>query len=157
MRAWLSLLFALLLIPVAIAGTAFLTRTASVACTRAGEQITCRETENIGPYQAHSATVENVKIARDISDSDGGSSGVFIETQSGDNLQFTSGFLDNGQQAAIADRIHQFIFVQRNEPELAFTLPLSLVNLAFCALFVLALIIWAAISALRIARRSGGQ
>src|SRR6188768_3333765 len=108
MRAWLNLIFALLLIPVAIAVTAFLTRTASVACTRSGDQITCRETESIGPYPAFSATVENVKIARDMTDSDGGSDGVFIETQSGDNIRFSSTFLDDQQQSAIADRIHQF-------------------------------------------------
>ena len=153
MRAWLSLLFALLLIPVGIAATAFLTRTASVACTRAGEQIACRETESIGPYQAFAATVENVKIARDMTDSDGGSDGVFIETQSGDNIRFTSSFLDSGQQSTVADRIHQFIFVQQDQTELAFTLPVSLLNLALGAGFVLAMIVWAAISAARIARQ----
>jgi hypothetical protein len=152
MRAWLSLLFALLLIPVAIAVTAFLTRTASIACTRAGEQITCHETESIGPFQAFSATVENVKIARDMTDPEGGSSGVFIETQSGDNLRFTSSFLDSGQQSTIADRIHQFIFVHQDQPELAFTLPVSLLNLGLGAGFVLAMLIWAAFSAVRIAR-----
>ena len=153
MRAWLSLLFALLLIPVAIAGTAFLTRIASVACTRAAGPIVCRETEFIGPYQAFSATVADVKIARDMTDSEGSSSGVFIETQSGDNLRFTSSFLDSGQQSTVADRIHQFIFVQQDQPELAFTLPISLLNLSLGAGFVLALLIWAALSAARIARQ----
>jgi hypothetical protein len=152
MRAWLSFIFALILIPVAIVVTAFLTRTASVACTRAGEQIPCHETESIGPYQAFSATVENVKIARDMTDSDGGSTGVFIETENGDDIRFTSTFLDDKQQATIADSIHQFIFVQQDQKELAFALPISLLNLALGAGFVLAMIIWAAISAVRILR-----
>ena len=154
MRAWLSLLFALLLIPVGIAATAFLTRTASITCTRAGEQITCHETETIGPYQAFSATVENVKIARDMSDSEGGSTGVFIETQSGEEFRFTSAFLDSSQQSTVADRIHQFIFVQQDQTELAFTLPVSLLNLGLGAGFTLAMIVWAAISAARIARQT---
>ena len=154
MRAWLTLLLALILIPVALAATAFLTRTVSVACTRAAGPITCRETESIGPYQVFSAAVEDVKIARDMSDSDGGSTGVFIETNAGDNIRFSSSFLDDQQQSAIADRIHQFIFVQRDQTELAFTLPFSLLYLAMGVGVTLAILVWAFLSAARIARRT---
>src|SRR5437762_12605517 len=115
MRAWLSLLAALLLIPVAIAVTAFLTRTVSVFCTRAAGPITCRESESVGACAAFSASAENVKIARDMSSPEGGSTGVFIETENGDDIRFTSTFLDDRQDAAIADRIHQFIFIQPDQ------------------------------------------
>ena len=125
-----------------------------MVCRRAGDQITCGETETIGPYPAFSATVENVKIARNMTDSDGVSSGIFIENQSGEEFRFTSSFLDSGQQTTVADRIHQFIFVQADQTELAFTLPVSLFNLGLGAAFVLAMLLWALFSAIRILRRA---
>ncbi len=125
-----------------------------MACTRASEQITCHESETVGPYPAFSATVENVKIARDMSDSEGGSTGVFIETESGDDIRFTSSFLDDSQQGTVADRIHQFIFVQQTEPSLAFTLPISLLNVGLGAGFFLVMVVATIVSAFGIIRRS---
>ena len=152
MRRWLSFLVALLLIPVAIAGTAFISRSASANCRRAAGQVSCAETEHIGPYPAWSKSVEHVSIARAMGDSESGPNGVFIETVSGEDIQFTSTFLDMSQINTIADRIHQFLFVQQDQTELSVDLPPSLLNLGLGALFTLALAIGALISAVRIIR-----
>src|SRR5258707_13097016 len=114
MRPWISLFVALLLPPVPIGYTLFSARTTAVSCTRAGGQVSCSEREAIGPYDAWSKTVEDIKIARDMSGSSD-ANGVVAETESGEQIQLTSNFLDENTQADIANRIHQFIFVQQSQ------------------------------------------
>src|SRR5205807_9989753 len=96
--------------------------------------------------------VEDIAIARDMSQSSNGN-GVVAETESGQQVQLTSNFLETNQQADIADRIHQFIFVQRAENALSFDLPPSLITLAGGGLFTVGLAVWALVSVLRIGRR----
>ena len=151
---WLSFLIALLLIPVAIGVTVFITRSASINCRRAGGQVSCAENEHIGPYPAWSASVEHVAIARAMGVSESGPSGVFIETEAGDTIQFTSNALDTNQQNTVADRIHQFLFVRQDQTELNFDLSPSLRNLGLGALFTLAMLLWALFSAFQIIRHA---
>src|SRR5262249_45126017 len=129
MRPWISLFIALLLIPVAIGYAAFSARTTEVVCHRVGGQVSCSGRETIGPYEAWSKSVENIKIARDMSGSSN-ANGVVAETESGEQIQLTSTFLDDNTQADIASRIHQFIFVQRDQDTLSFSLGPSLLAVA---------------------------
>jgi hypothetical protein len=152
MRLWLSLLAALLLAPVALGYTVFSSRTTSVNCARVGGHVSCSEREHVGPYAVWSKSVENIAIARDMSGSSN-ANGVVAETESGDQIQLTSTFLDENQQADIANRIHQFIFVQRDQDTLSFDLPPSLLNLALGGAFTVALAIWALVSVFQIVRR----
>ena len=159
MRLWLSFIAALILIPAALAYTAFSARTTAVHCTRANGHVSCFESETIGPYVAWSKTIENIHIARDMSQSQSNSQGVVAETESGDQVELTSTFLDDNQQADIANRIHQFIFVNQSQNALDFTVPPSLLNLALGGGFTLIMVIWALVGAVRIVRRmfSGGR
>src|SRR5215472_3710709 len=118
MRLWLSFIAALILIPVALAYTAFSARTTMVHCLRVNGEVACSEQEVIGPYVAWSKTVQNIRIARDMSQNESSSQGVVAETESGDQVALTSTFLDNNQQADIANRIHQFIFVDSSQESL---------------------------------------
>ena len=152
MRPWISLFIALLLIPVAIGYTAFSARTTDVVCRRAGGQVSCSERETIGPYEAWSKSVEDIKIARDMSGSSD-ANGVVAETNSGEQIQLTSTFLDENTQADIANRIHQFIFVQRDQDTLAFSLGPSLLAVAPGAVAAVGLAIWALVSVAQIVRR----
>jgi len=152
MRLWLSLLAALLLIPVAIGYTLFTARTTSINCARVDGHVSCADQEHIGPYPVWSKAVENIAIARDMSQSSNGQ-GVVAETESGDQVQLTSSFLDDNSQADIANRIHQFIFVQRNQNTLTFDLPPSLLGMAPGAVATVVLGIWALISVVRIIQR----
>ncbi len=152
MRPWISLFVALLLTPVAIGYTLFSARTTDVSCTRAGGQVSCAESEVIGPYTAWSKTVEDIKIARDMSGSSD-ANGVVAETESGDQIQLTSTFLDDNTQADIANRIHQFIFVQRDQDTLDLSLAPSLLAVAPGAAATVGVIIWALVSVFQIVRR----
>ena len=152
MRPWISLFFALLLTPIAIGYTLFTVRTTAIHCARAGGQVSCSDSETIGPYTAWSKSVEDISIARDMSGSSNGS-GVVAETASGEQIQLTSSFLDENTQADIANRIHQFIFVQRDQDTLAFSLPPSLLAVAPGAAATVGLIIWALVSVAQIVRR----
>jgi len=152
MRPWISLFVALLLTPVAIGYTLFSARTIAVSCTRASGQVSCAESETIGPYTAWSRSVEDISIARDMSGSSE-ANGVVAETESGDQIQLTSNFLDENTQADIANRIHQFIFVQRDQDTLAFSLGPSLLAIAPGAAATVGLIIWALVSVFQIVRR----
>ena len=157
-RLLLSLIAGLLLIPVALGFTIFSARSTTVNCARVTGHVSCAEIERIGPYVAWSKSVENIAIARDMSQS-GSAEGVVAETEAGQQVQLTSTFLDQNQQAAIADRIHQFIFVQQDQDTLALNVPPSLLNLALGGAFTLVMVIWTLITALRIGRRllSGRQ
>ena len=152
MRPWISLFFALLLTPVAIGYTLFSARTTSVNCARVGSQVSCSERETIGPYEAWTKRVEDITIARDMSGSSN-ANGVVAETESGQQIQLTSSFLADTTQADIANRIHQFIFVQRDQDTLAFSLAPSLLALAPGGAATVGLLIWALVSALQIVRR----
>jgi hypothetical protein len=152
MRQWISLLVALLLTPVALGYAIFSSRLTSVNCARVGGHVSCSDREHIGPYDVWSKSVEDIAIARDMSGSSD-ANGVVAETESGDHVQLTSTFLDDNQQADIANRIHQFIFVQRDQDRLSFDLPPSLLNLALGGAFTVVMAIWALVSALQIVRR----
>jgi hypothetical protein len=152
MRLWFSLLAALLLTPVALGYTIFSTRSTSVSCARVDGHVNCSEREHIGPYDVWAKRVANIAIARDMSGSSE-ANGVVAETESGEQIQLTSTFLDENQQAAIADRIHQFIFVQRDQDTLAFDLPPSLINIALGGGFTAALAIGALVTAVQLGRR----
>jgi hypothetical protein len=152
MRPWISLFIALLLIPLAIGYAAFSARTTDVVCNRAGGQVSCSEREAIGPYEAWSKSVEDIKIARDMSGSSD-ANGVVAETNSGEQIQLTSTFLDDNTQADISNRIHQFIFVQRDQDTLAFSLGPSLLAVAPGAVAAVGLAIWAVVSVVQIVRR----
>src|SRR5258707_8022320 len=141
MRLWLSLIAAVLLTPVALGYTLFTARPASVNCSRVDGHVTCTDREHIGPYSAWSKTVENIAIARDMSQSNNGQ-GVVAETESGDQIQLTSSFLDDNTQADIDNRIHQFIFVQRDQNTLTFDLAPSLVGLAPGVGITVVLVLW---------------
>jgi hypothetical protein len=153
MRLWLSFVAALILIPVALAYTAFSDRTTLVHCLRANGHVACSEQEAIGPYVAWSKTVQNIRIARDMSQGDSSSQGVVAETEDGDQVELTSTFLDTNQQADIDNRIHQFIFVNATQESLDISEPPSLLNLALGGGFTLVLVIWALVGAVRIARQ----
>ena len=152
MRPWISLFFALLLTPVAIGYTLFTARTTAVNCARVSGQVSCSERETIGPYTAWSKSVADIKIARDMSGSSN-ANGVVAETASGELIQLTSNFLYENTQADIADRIHQFIFVQQDQDTLAFSLPPALLALAPGATATVGLVIWALVSVFQIIRR----
>jgi hypothetical protein len=152
MRLWLSLIAAVLLIPVALAYTLFTARTTSINCARVDGHVSCSDREHIGAYAVWSKTVENIAIARDMSQSSNGQ-GVVAETESGDQVQLTSSFLDDNSQADIDNRIHQFIFVQTDQNTLAFDLAPTLFSLAPGAAFTVILAVSALISAVRIGQR----
>ena len=152
MRPWISLFFALLLTPVAIGYTVFTARATSVNCARVSGQVSCSERETIGPYTAWSKSVENISIARDMSGSSD-ANGVVAETASGQQIQLTSNFLDENTQADIANRIHQFIFVQRDQDTLAFSLSPALLALGPGAAATVILVLWALVSVFQIIRR----
>ena len=157
MRLWLSFIAALILIPVALAFTVLSDRATAVRCARTNGHVNCSETESIGPYVLWSQSVENITLARDTSQSsDGSNSGVVVETANGDDVELTSTFLDDKQQADIADRVHQFA----NDPStgnlLAFRLAPSLLNLALGGGFSLVCAIWALYAFVQILRRIFG-
>ena len=151
MRLWLSFIAAVLLTPLALGYTIFSARTTSVNCARVDGQVSCSDREHIGPYTVWSQSVENIAIARDMSGSSN-TQGVVAETESGEQIQLTSTFLDDNTQADIANRIHQFIFVQRDQTTLTFDLPPSLLTLAPSAAFTVILVIYALVTAVRIGR-----
>jgi len=151
-RTWLSLFAAVLLTPVALAYTLFTARTTSINCARVDGHVSCTDREHIGPYAVWTKSVENIAIARDMSQSNNGQ-GVVAETESGDQVQLTSSFLDDNTQADIDNRIHQFIFVQRDQNTLAFDLAPTLLGLAPGVAATLVLALWALISAVRIGQR----
>ena|SRR5664279_436263 len=152
MRLWLSFIFALLLTPVALGYTLFSARTASINCARVDSHVSCTDLEHIGPYSVWSKSVENIAIARDMSQS-GFANGVVAETESGDQIQLTSNFLYENTQADIDNRIHQFIFVQQDQSTLTFDIPPSLLSMAPGAVAAVILVISALISAVRIIQR----
>jgi hypothetical protein len=152
MRLWLPLIAALIFAPLALGYTAFSTRSAAVICARVNGHVNCTDTESIGSYVAWSKSVENIAIARDMSQS-GSNQGVVAETEAGSQVPLTSTFLDSSQQAGIANRIHQFIFVQTDQTQLSFNLGLSLINLGLGGTLTLVLLVLAALSALRIVQR----
>jgi hypothetical protein len=151
MRLWLTFIVSLLLTPLALGYTVFTARTASIRCARDGSQISCSNTEHIGPYQAWSKTVTDISLVRDMSQSDNGS-GVVAETETGDDIQLTSSFLDDNTQAEIDNRIHQFIYAQTKPSALDFDMPPTLLGLAPGAGVTLLFGIGALISLVRIIR-----
>lgn len=151
-RSILSLLATLLLSLVALGYTFFSARVPTVSCTRASGPVSCTERETIGPYVAWSKSVEDIAIARDMSGSSE-ADGVVAETQSGDQVQLTSTFLDSSQQQHIANRIHAFIFAEQDQTAFSLTLPLSLLNLAVGGAFTVVGLLASLVAAVRLGRR----
>jgi hypothetical protein len=157
MRLVLSFIAALILIPVALAYTAFSDRQTAIHCARSGGHVSCSDRETIGPYVAWSKTVEDIAIARDMSQSDSsGNQGVVAQTESGDEVELTSTFLDDKQQADISNRLQDFIFINSSQSSLDFSVPPSLLNLALGAGFSVVLVIWALYGVVRIVQRIFG-
>ncbi len=127
---WVSLLVAGLLLPVTLGWLVYSFRAVEVACQREAGPIRCSAVERIGSYVAWAAVVDDVRIARAMSGTNGGPQGVVVETEAGALVPLTSSVLGTDQHDAIAARIHQWIFVERDAERLAFTQPPSLANLA---------------------------
>ncbi len=103
-------------------------RWVDVACRRAEEAVACSLVERLGTYELWSAEADDVRIVRAMSGTSGGPAGVVAETQAGALVPLSSTVLGTDQHDAIAARIHQWIFVDRDEPALVFTQGPSLAN-----------------------------
>ncbi len=146
------LLLAALLLPLSLGWVVYSFRAVDVACQRAAGPVTCRAVETVAGREVWSAEVEDVRLARAMPRSGGGPTGVIVETETGARAPLTSSVIGSDQQEAIANRIHQWLFVQRDEPTLAFRQPPSLANAALGGGIALLVALWGLSSLLGLRR-----
>lgn len=138
-----SLVLALVLLIASLAWLVYTFRWVDVACRRDDGPITCRAVERIGSVEVWSAEVDDVAHARSMSGSGGEPSAVVVETEAGARVPLTSTFLGGDQNDAIANRIHQWSFVERDADTLAFTQGPSVANAALSGGIALLMALWA--------------
>lgn len=146
--AWGSLVGALVALPLVLVATVYFLRAVEVTCHR-DRTITCRASETILSVPVWSATVDDIKIAR-FRNADSGPTGIFAETDSGEEFRLTSSGLTPDQQEYLANAIHQFIFTQRDQSDLALARPPTLIYPALGGLLALGLTLWLFVSAVRL-------
>jgi len=139
---WVSLLLAAVLLPLTLGWLVYSFRSVEVACRRDGEAIRCSAIERVGSLEVWSAEVDDVRIARSMSGTGGGPQGVVVETQAGALVPLTSSVLGTDQHDAIAARVHQWIFVEREAEVLEFTQPPSLANAVLGGGIALLVLLW---------------
>jgi len=139
---WASLLLAGLLLPLSLAWLVYSFRSVDVACRRDAGTARCRAVERVGGFELWSAEVTAVTRARSMSGTGGGPAGVVLETETGALVPLTSSVLGSDQQDAIAQRIHQWLFVERDAQTLAFVQAPSVGNAALGGAIALLVALW---------------
>ena len=151
---WGSLLLAAAVFPLSVGWLVYSYRAVAVDCQRAAEAVTCTAVERVGGWEAWSATVEDIRIARGmLNNNNGGRKGVIAETQAGALVPLTSNVLGEDQIRTIASRIHAWIFTEPDSDRLSFVQPPSLANAALGAGIALLAALWGAASAVGVAAR----
>jgi hypothetical protein len=149
---WLSLLLAALACPLSLGWTVYTFRAVDVACTRALDRVDCRVVERVGGVPVWSAAVEDIRIARGMTNNNSGPVGVIAETEAGALVPLTSSTLGEDQIRAIATRIHEWIFSAAPTERLEFTQPPSLPNAFIGAGIALVAALWALATLLGLVR-----
>ena len=147
--AWGTLLGTVVGIVVVSVATVYFLRAVEVTCHR-GRTIDCTERETILSYPVWSTTVEDIKIARFLN-ADSGPTGIFAETESGEQFRLTTSGLTADVQQYLANAIHQFIFVNRAETDLTLSRPPTLFYPLTGGLIVLLPLLYLFISIVRLA------
>ncbi|MCC7360791.1 MAG: hypothetical protein IT317_15015 [Anaerolineales bacterium] len=146
---WGSLLGALVGLVVVSVATIYFLRAVEVTCHR-GRTLDCAARETILRYPVWSTPVEEIKIARFLN-ADSGPTGIFAETESGEESRLTTSGLTADVQAYLTNAIHQFIFVNRDETDLHLSRPPTLLYPLTGGLIVLGLLLYLVVSAARLA------
>jgi hypothetical protein len=147
-----SLLLAAVLFPLSLGWLVYSYRAVAVDCQRVGERVRCSTVERIGSYAAWSGTVDDIRIVRGMTPNDNGPSGVVAETQAGDLVPLSSTTLGEDQIRAIADRLHQWLFVEQDSQRLTFVQPPSLASAGLGAGIALLAGLWGLGSLLGVVR-----
>ena len=126
-RAFLSLLLAVILLPLALGWLAYSHRTVSVSCQRASGNVNCSEAERIADQSVWTqplwtATAQDAYLTTRAVDDESNPTAVIIRTHNDtDQVQFTSGMLGTNE-AKVEDELHQFLVVRKTDTTLQFEL-----------------------------------
>ena len=127
-------------------------RWVDVDCRRDDGPVTCDAAERIGNIEVGSAGAADVTRARSMSGSGGEPAAVMLETEAGAQVQLTSTILGSDQNDAIAGRIHQWLFVERDQDTLTFTQGPSVANAAISGGIAVLAGLWAVTLVLALVR-----
>ena len=138
-----SLLMALAALVASLGWLVYTFRWVDVDCRRDDGPVACDAVERVGSVEVWSAEAADVTRARSMSGSSGEPAAVVVETEAGAQVQLTSTFLGSDQNDAIAARIHQWLFVERDQDTLTFTQGPSVANAAISGGIALMAGLWA--------------